>query len=57
MEDFYDDLLDECYPVVVIGGMHFFPSIILKKCDPIAYQQGLLDFEDMMKENAEMENA
>jgi hypothetical protein len=51
--DFYDDLLNEA-GIFTIGTLEFLPSDILKKCDPVAYDQGLLDFEDMMLENAEL---
>jgi hypothetical protein len=54
IEEYYDEMLDECYPIVVIGATHFFASTILKKCDPIAYHQGLLDFEGYLKENEEL---
>ena len=33
----FDDLLDECYPVLRIGDCTFYPSQILADCDPIAY--------------------
>ena len=55
MTDFYDDLLNEMGEIK-IGSLTFMPADVIKKCDPIAYDQGLLDFEDMMLENAELEN-
>jgi hypothetical protein len=51
LEDSFNEMLDECYPVVVIGGMHFFPSRILKECDPIAYRVALSDYESTLEEN------
>ena len=59
MTDFYDDLLNDCYGDVVLGNLTFSPAEIIKKLDPVAYDQGLLDFEDVMMENMqeEMENA
>jgi hypothetical protein len=57
MEDFYDDLLNDCYGDVVLGNLTFSPAEIIKRLDPVAYHQGLLDFEDVMNENIEMENA
>lgn len=51
--DFYDELLDEMGEIE-IGTLKFLPSEIIKKCDPIAYHQGLLDFEDYLRENAEL---
>jgi len=52
-EDFYNDLLNE-QGSFFIGTLEFLPSDILKTLDPIAYNEGLLDFEDMMLENAEL---
>ena len=51
--EYYDELLDE-QGAFEIGIYKFFPSEILKKCDPVAYHQGLLDFEDYLKENEEL---
>jgi hypothetical protein len=51
--DFYDEILNE-RGTFTIGTLEFLPSDILKTLDPIAYEQGLLDFEDMMLENAEL---
>jgi hypothetical protein len=47
----FDEMLDESYPVVEMGTLKFYPSQILKECDPIAYNEALLDFEDAIKEN------
>ena len=52
-EDFYNDLLNEA-GTFTIGTLEFLPSDILKTLDPIAYNEGLLDFEDMMLEDAEL---
>lgn len=41
-----DDYLDSAYDSVVICGMTFYPSYILAKCDPTAYdmlRQELID--------------
>jgi hypothetical protein len=51
LEEMFDQMLDECYPVVKIGEMTFYPSQILKECDPIAYRIGVSEFEDDWKEN------
>jgi hypothetical protein len=51
--DFYDEILNE-RGTFTIGTLEFLPSDILKALDPIAYNEGLLDFEDMMLENAEL---
>jgi hypothetical protein len=52
IEEQYNEMLDECYPVVKIGYMEFYPSQILKNCDPIAYQIGLSEYEDTLEEDS-----
>jgi hypothetical protein len=47
----FDEMLDECYPVYKMGHSVFYPSQILRECDPVAYHQSLLDFEDSYLEN------
>jgi hypothetical protein len=42
----FDEMLDESYPVFEMGTLKFYPSQILRECDPIAYNEALLDFED-----------
>jgi hypothetical protein len=51
IEEQFDDFLDEVYPVVKIGEMTFYPSQILKNCDPIAYRIWLSEYEDMLDED------
>ena len=46
----FDEMLDESYPVVTMGSLTFYPSQILKECDPIAYNESLLDFQDSITE-------
>lgn len=41
----YDDFLDDCYPTVELMGMTFYPSDVLKSCDPIAYRCAKSDYE------------
>ena len=41
----YDDMLNESGPVV-IGGIEFYPSDILKEMDPIAYDTNFNDYMD-----------
>jgi hypothetical protein len=53
IEEQYNEMLDECYPVVKIGYMEFYPSQILKNCDPIAYQIGLSEYMDALEEENE----
>ena len=56
MNDFYDDLLNDCYGEIKLGNLVFSPAEIIKRLDPIAYHQGLLDFEDTMLENVTEED-
>jgi hypothetical protein len=48
IEEAYVSMLDECYPPVKIGYAEFNASRILKECDPVMYEQGLLDYEDSL---------
>lgn len=41
----FDDLLDECGPVMV-AGLEYMPSRVLREVDPIAYRCGLIDYID-----------
>ena len=43
--DQFDECLDEAGSIEVAGGT-FYPSQILKECDPTAYRCGLNDFAD-----------
>ena len=43
----FDDMLDESGPVV-IAGLEFSPSAILKEMDQIAYDTGFNDYMDSM---------
>lgn len=51
--EYYDEMLDE-QGEIEIGIYKFLPSQVLKMCDPVAYHQGLLDFEDYLIENEEL---
>ena len=47
----FDQLLDEIYPVFVMGEFEFYPSDILALCDPIGYRVALSDYESQMEED------
>lgn len=49
-EHMFDELLDECNPVVKIGTLEYSPSWVLKRVDPIAYRVGLSDYWSEMEE-------
>lgn len=42
----YDELLDDVYPHVEVGGYDWNPSDVLAKMDPIAYKCGWADWCD-----------
>lgn len=44
--DQYNDMLNDCYDEVSVGGMTWTPSEVLEKMDPVAYRCGFNDFED-----------
>ena len=49
----FEDYPNDAYPTVTIAGIVFFPSDILKECDPIAFRVYQNDFESMNEENNE----
>lgn len=51
--EMFDELLDEVYPIVKIGYSTFYPSQILKECDPIAYELGAQEYFDSIEEENE----
>lgn len=44
-ESEFDESLDDCHETYKLGSMTFYPSDILKSCDPIAYRCSKLDYE------------
>ena len=44
-ESEFDEFLDEVEQSVTVCGMEFYPSDILKSCDPIAYRIAKSDYE------------
>ncbi len=49
--DAYDEMLNDCYPMVEIGSLTFTPSRVLKELDPIAYRCGLNDYLDSLAQD------
>jgi hypothetical protein len=49
--DAYDEMLDDCYPMVKIGNLGYSPSRVLKEVDPIAYRCGLNDYLDSLAQD------
>lgn len=42
--DAYDEMLDECYPLVRFGHLTYSPSAVLREVDPVAYRCGFVDW-------------
>lgn len=51
--EMYDEILDDCEGDVMIAGVIFSPSYILKELDPTAYRCGVLDLMDSIDEEGE----
>jgi hypothetical protein len=49
----FEDYLNDSYGRIEICGMVFFPSDILKECDPVAYRVYLSDFESEIEDEDE----
>jgi hypothetical protein len=41
----FEDYINDAYPRVTIFGQVFFPSDILRECDPVAFRVYQSDFE------------
>ena len=54
LADQFDECLDE-EGSIKVAGCTFYPSQILKKCDPIGYRCGLNDFADSEFDKEETE--
>ena len=44
-EEEFNESLDDCHEAYNLGGMEFYPSDILKSCDPVAYRCAKSDYE------------
>jgi len=52
----FDNMLDDCYEPWTIGGMTYYPSVILFECDPIAYQVSVSDYHDSLCKDGDHES-
>jgi len=48
LEELYRDMIDECEPVVRVGGLSFTPSRIIEELDPTAFRCGVSDYADSL---------
>jgi len=53
--DMYDDMLDDCYGQVKIGGYTYDTSLALRYVDIIAYNEGLSDYADRLEDDEDEE--
>jgi hypothetical protein len=53
LKEFYDSMLDDCYPEVEIAGLFYAPSVALYRIDPIAYRVGMNDYESSLRTDYE----
>ena len=44
----YENMIDETHPEVIIAGITFIPSEILREGDPTAYRCGFNDYIDSL---------
>jgi hypothetical protein len=51
LETRYEEMLDDCYELVKIGQMTYYPSQVLKECDPIAYRIGMWEYAESLAED------
>tara|TARA_R100001082_G_C4234642_1_gene104720 strand:- start:98 stop:325 length:228 start_codon:yes stop_codon:yes gene_type:complete len=49
--DSYNNMIDDCSPMVRIGNLEYMPSEVLKRVDPIAYRCGLNDYLDSLAQD------
>ena len=56
-EQIFEELLDECWPEVIIGSCTFYPSDIMKELDPTAFHVGAQENIDSLVEDGQMYEA
>ena len=49
LEEYFDDMLDDCYQDVVIAGLAYAASVAFKRIDPIAYRVAMSDYESALR--------
>ena len=53
LKEWYDDMLNDCYPEVEVMGLKYSPSVAFYRLDPIAYQTGMNDYESTLRADHE----
>jgi hypothetical protein len=49
LKEWYDEMLDKCFPEIKVGGLMYAQSVALYRIDPIAYQTGMNDYESSLR--------
>ena len=49
LKEWYDEMLDDCFPEIKVGGLMYSQSVALYRIDPIAYQTGMNDYESSLR--------
>ena len=57
LEEYFDDMLDDCYQDVVIAGLAYSASVAFKRIDPIAYRVGMSDYESSLRTDYEYDGS
>ena len=52
----YDRHLNETYPHIQLEGLTFYPSQVLRECDPTAYRIYMKDYIDELREYLDEES-
>lgn len=50
-EQSFEEMLDECNPVLRIGYLEFSPSEVLRRLDPTAYREDFILYCDILAED------
>ncbi len=53
LEEWFNDMLDDCYQDVVIAGITYTASVAFKRIDPIAYRVAMSDYESSLRSDYE----
>jgi hypothetical protein len=53
LEEWFTDMLDDCYFEVEIAGLSYSASVAFKRIDPIAYQVAMNDYESSLRTDFE----
>ena len=53
LEEWFEDMLDDCYQEVVIAGLSYSASVAFKRIDSIAYRVGMNDYESSLRADYE----